>query len=395
MTDADVFDRRLADALRDYAVDAPGLADATTFARMIVRNHPRRRGWSSLLPSASRPMRLALTLGLLVLLTAIVAFGVGAWMRDRSLPIRPSSAFPLAVRYGFEGNGPGADALGQYGTYRLDLGGDAIVRIIEGPSGSAHARTGVWGSAEDWIGRAAGYVETGPARGDGELNVRAPAPCGDGSYLVRQTQDGLRLSVVADDCQERVAILTRSPWQPAAIPLKAGELYDSFSFTEPFHFVAATDAHALPWISARMLRLSELYWRVWVFDDVAVPVDVCDASTGHLLDIPATPAAVEAWLRSSPNLPIHDRASLTVDGRRAIALDTDACAVAGDSCGVCPTLSDEFRMGSRLYAVPTIDDTVLVVVWGETAADQMDANTFADGLARSMTFDRKPSGSGT
>jgi hypothetical protein len=388
MTDIDGFDRRLTEALRAYAFDAPEAPDAAAFARAIVRGHPRRSWPSSVLRvTLGRPLRLALTIGLLLLLTALVAIGVGAWMRDRSLPIRSPSAFPLALRYGFEGNGPGADALGNYGMYHLDFDGEALVRVIDGASGSAHARNGVWGSVEDWAGRADRFGGTGATAGDGVVSIRAPEPCGDASYRLRNGDDGLHLTVIQDSCTERIAILTRTPWLHAGVPLVAGHRYDSFAFTEPFRFVAAVDAKALPWIGSGTLRLSDLYWRVWVFDDVAVPVDVCDASKGSLPDIPATPTAVEAWLRGSPSLPVSGVERVVVDGRDAIRLDIGECRVPPTTCNDCPVpRPDEFRLGSRLYAVPTGSDIILVVVWGETSADDISAEAFAEGLVGSMIF---------
>jgi len=398
MIDRDTFDGRLALALREFAAEAPDQVDAVAFAQRVARDYPRRSRWSqSVLGSRANAVRWAIVGALLILGSLLAILGAGAWLRDRDVPTDPGHALPVALRGEFEGNGPGADARGNYGLYRLDLRGDSVVRIQEPLEGTAHARNGVWGSVEDWVGRISEFVAIGDAldstaQGEAELTIVAPAPCGSARYRLEHGPSELRLFAISDGCPERVAILTRTVWARVPAEVTAGRLQHSFDFSEPFQFTPARDAGAMQVVSSGDLRFNGgPYWSVWLFDDVPVMVDVCDPAKGRLDDVPATTEAVGAWLRSSSRLAVSNETPMTADGRAAIRFDTEpseACESFGGLCDACDPGPREgaFRIGHRIYAIPTGDDTIIAVV--EVDGIDPNADAFAEGLVTTMTFDR-------
>jgi hypothetical protein len=277
--------------------------------------------------------------------------------------------------------------------YRLDLGGDSIVRMTESTEGSAHARNGAWGSVEDWVGRVSAFNSDPDAPNQGEVEITAPAPCGVVRYHVEFTSE-LHLSSISDACAERVAILTRSPWSWVASDVASGQSQHSYSFSEPFHFLPPSNVGAKQVTSTGDLRFNGgPYWSVWLFDDVPVMVDVCDPSNGRLADVPTTPEAVGSWLRSSSRLTVSDEAAITVDGRPGLRFDTEASEACKDFGGLCLECGSgpregAFQVGYRLYAIPTGDDTIIAVVASDPALESLeDSAEFAEGLVQTMTFD--------
>ena len=400
MTEQGGFEARLADALRSFAAEAPVEVEALAFAQAVAREHPRRDRWAPLAMRSQRPALVSAIVGALLILGLLLAVvGVGTLLRDRDLAVDPARGFPVALLGEFEGNGPGSDSRGYYGMYRLDFAGPSLVRIHDAADGTAHARTGVWGSVEDWVGRAGAFVPTESGSsidgsGDGEFEIFAPAPCGNARYRVDSSSLELRLSAISDSCPERVAILTRSAWSWVAADVVGGQRQHSFLFSEPFHFVPASNVGAKQVVSDGDLRFNAgPYWSIWLFDDVPVMVDVCDPSMGRLTDVPATPVAVGAWLRSSSRLTVANQTALMVDGRPALRFDTEAseaCEGFGGLCAECGSGPREgaFQIGFLLYAIDTGDDTIIAVVQSEPAVEELEhAEAFAEGMARTMTFD--------
>jgi hypothetical protein len=397
MTEQERFEHQLAEALRNLAAEATPRDDLLGLADGIVRDHRRRGrgpvvgfdwpwGWT----------RWALVGALLVLLSIIGLAVAGAWLRNRENPIEPAPpGLPLGLQGTFEGNGPGADALGNYGTYRLDLGAPSIVQVLDSMGGpdNAHARNGVWGSVQDWVGRTSDFIPAGRwsyAGGDGELVITAAPACGSARYRVHADQDGPHFTPLRDACAERVAVLTRSKWDRVSVPLAAGHTYGSFSFSEPFHFAAPTSAGADPWVSTGNLFIRGYGWSIAVLDDEPVQADVCDPSKGRLPDLPATPEDVGTWLRASSRLTVSEVTSITVDGRPALRFalqPSDACQTSSPFCRNCPgDLEGTFSVGFRIYAVSAPDDMVVLSVTSDEGG-RAEAELFVEAMVGSMTFD--------
>ena len=187
---------------------------------------------------------------------------------------------------------------------------------------------------------------------------------------------------------------TTPPTAPPDAWLAPGTIYDSLNFTEPFHFLmtamdpslAGEDGYTAlesQWDSAGVLRISMgCCWNTYFLDDTPVNVDACDPTKGTLADLPATPAEVGEWLRSSSLLTVSDPVEVPVDGRTALRFDTDA---SGSCLAFVPSAPSVF-VGQRFYAIPTGNDTIVYVVWGDEGSYPF-IKQGADDLVRSMTFD--------
>ena len=398
MTELDVFDRRLADALRDYAGDAPTVQDPGAFATAIAREHPRRARWLDALaqPNARRVGWIAVAAALVIASLLLLA-GTGAFRPEPRLPM-PDELFGTHTAT--------VQAAGERvpgGAYMLDLNDDSL---LHGPDGEPLR----------WAGAARAVTTT--ATGGLELTVRAPWPCGDAQYAFRLSGDDpeasagpsasggnptpdpaltplrrlgdgepFRLVTISDPCHDRFQILTSGPWSHPSVEVVAGERYDSMDFTEPFTFVMPSSKAAIPPIESTwgkgMLRLGNGFdWRGFFLDDVPVGVDVCQPGRGRLADIPDTTAEVEAWLRASSGLRVGDSVELPVDGRTALAIPIESI-----DCHEWepPLTAREFYLGSRIYAIPTGDDLILftAVSWG-----MPDLESVTDDLVRSIRFER-------
>ena len=396
MSDFDMFEHRLGDALRLYAADAPIQVDAVGFARAIARGKPRRSGWSAALILAGRPVLLRwVLLGILLILASLIALAaVGSFLyRNDRLSLDPNIVVPDEL-YGdwlAEIAAAGPSVAG--GTYTVDLKEASLIRAPDGRE-------------IDWAGRA---VELVPTRaGLWELLVRSPgARCGDGRYSLYgpgPAPDGiefvarpLEFHEIADKCVDRLSILTGAPaWtRPQSVPLTVGEVHGSNTFSEPFHFVVPfTDPTATMrlWGTAGGLQIGYgCCWESWFLDDQPVNLDVCEPTKGRLPDVPATPEAVGEWLRSSLGLKVSDPIEVPVDGRTALRFDIESfdtqTSHANGCDGFALTLSPpSVFVGFRYYAIPTGDDTILYVVWSDPGS-YPSVEAGAEALVRSITFD--------
>jgi hypothetical protein len=165
----------------------------------------------------------------------------------------------------------------------------------------------------------------------------------------------------------------------------AGGRYDSWSFTEPFHFVmppasspvsAPTPAvSARTWLAPGQLSLGSVWWRGEFLDDWTLPIDRCDPGAGSLPDVPPSAQAFESWLRSNGrSVAIEDTVEIEVDGRTATRYTTIESSCPGQ---------EPNTFGRRWYVIPTGDDTILFQIHGDTDAEYQ----VADEIVRSMTFD--------
>lgn len=188
---------------------------------------------------------------------------------------------------------------------------------------------------------------------------------------------------------------------PVAFPvdgdLEKGTTYVHDSFAEPLRFtIPATMSDGRlggDFDDSEDFRVNDFTYGVATFyDDVDVLDDMC-TPTG-LIAIPQTPDGIGTWLTSATDLTVSDPMEISLDGRTALAWDVavDASCVAGD-----PSVEGAsfwFQPGEhhRIYAIPTGDDTVLGVTWGnefggagEEYLDEM--NAAIDDLVASMDFD--------
>jgi len=309
------------------------------------------------------------------------------------------------------GRAPGSGM--DYPFYFLDLE-DAV--LIHGPSTSDRiaAILAEQGTAADWAGRVVEFTPVDPD--SATVVIQAPAPCGVGRYLVRYGVSerkgdaepwSLAFTKPQDPCADRVAILvsdgagvtplpSASPgrsaapvattasraWRHQPAELIAGDRYSSWSFTEPFHFLlplASSGAGPVPaasawtWLAPGRLRIGSVWWRGEFLDDQPLPADRCDPGAGSVPDVPSSPAAFEAWLRSNRRS-IDESVPVEVDGRTAMRYATSESS--------CPNEQPN-TFGNRWYLIPTGDDTIVFNVRGDTETEYQ----LADDLVRSITFD--------
>jgi hypothetical protein len=393
---SEAFDRRLADALHAYAKDAPTIRDAAGYASAIAREHPRRAGWSSALarPTTRRLVLLGVAVAL-ILASLLVLAGIGAFRQAPSFPM-PDELFGdyQATVDAARGRVPAGD-------YTLDLTDE---NLLHGPDGRPL----------DWAGRARAVVP-GPTGGI-QLAIAGTWQCGDAEYAIRVGGDTpgaaagpsasggnptpdpavgplqsvlsgepFRLAPVSESCDDRLQVLTSGPWDRPQIELKDGDAHDSLDFTEPFDFVLG-ESPAEVGIFLRTVRRGVLTigngwdYRGMFSDDVEVGADLCRPDAGTLADIPATPQAVEVWLRSSPDLRVGSAVPIQVDGRAGLAIPVNA----DDCLGSQQPLSNEVMLlGQRIYAIPTGDDLIL---FGVASYGMPDLDRVADELVRSIEF---------
>jgi len=399
-TDFDAFDRRLGDAFRAYAADAPTV-DPAAFARSIAREHPRRRSWASQLRTPMARRLVWVLIAVLLTLAALAAIG-GIGGVKVPLPVTPAVTVPDELygewRATVEATGPEVPG----GEYALNLNEPTL---LLGPRGNAVA----------WAGAASALVLAG--RNSADLGIRAPEPCGDARYAVTalgpddETSPGpsasggnptpvpgltvleriavgesFRLHPLSESCVERRHILASSPWVHQSVVLQSGETYQSMDFTEPFSFVMPANASSVEisgrfWGKGIFVLGNGWDWRGFFLDDMRLGADICHPERGRLTDIPATADAVEAWLRSSSGLRVGDPVELTVDGRTALSIPIESV-----DCHEWdpPLVPGEVYLGSRVYAIPTGDDMILFTA---TSFSLEEIGPIADELVRSMTFD--------
>jgi len=235
-------------------------------------------------------------------------------------------------------------------------------------------------------------------------STRIDGPCGTGRYDVeRRPEDHIRFTLVDDTCAERAAILTSVSWEFGTAgdarmgPFTAGKTYESGTFTEPFRFVMpAVDAtgenaglpeqflYAWRYVSDGGLRFGGAWWSMRILDDVPLNVDVCDETSALLADIPSTPQAVGEWLRSSAGVTVSEPVEVPVDGRTALRFDI------GESATPCPgsrlPAGGYYGYRSRAYAIPTGDDTILLV-GGSDEVNYEAVKAAMEAFVRSMQFE--------
>jgi hypothetical protein len=405
MTDADVFESRLAEALRAYAAEAPTAMDPAELAQTALARHGLAR---RSLPFAGRlqlrPAMWVALAALLLLATAIAVASFGA-LRDRSrLVTEPVGAIPDDLYGVWEATVAASGPRVPAGAYTIDLTGAGVLR---GPDGNEL----------EWAGRVAGFESTGA--GEGRLVFRADGACGEGRYPVSADAGSIpggptpaapesgatytpppTLQRIAtgwafvvthpvDACADRLAILTAGPWRQPSTTLVAGTTYGSFGFTEPFHFVLPVMDPTVPapwarqWGKGGLVIGNGYSWLSTFHDDQPVSADVCDPGGPTLPDVPATPAAVGTWLRSSSGLIVSDPVELIVDGRTALRFDvnTDGCPTF-----ISPLAPPQLALGWSLYAIPTSDDTIIWAISSDGGPLPY-LRPGADELVRSITFD--------
>lgn len=407
MTDDDAFDRRLAESLRRYAADRPSLDDPLAFARAIALDHPRRSPWSAVIDrQGSRRLALIALGALLILATLLALAGTGAL----PLPVAPTQPMPHELFGEYQATVSAVAPRVPGGAYTLDVNGPSLLRS---PSGEALGWAGV---ADTIILTPSGGIDLALGSGDS---------CGTGRYAIVVGDDGrdaspgpsasqagvdptpgpsrsalqsvgdgdpIRFVPIADECADRVSILTSGPWVHPEVELVAGNRYRSMSFTEPFEFVMPVADPSVPPAVARfwgkgLFKVGNGYsWTSYFVDDVHVAEDVCDAGGGLLADVPATPEDVGAWLRGARRITVTEERDVEVDGRTAKSFSID---INGDDlCGpwTAPLGPGEFYYGFRVYAIPTGDDTILYLPWSDGGSFPF-IERAADELVRSMTFD--------
>ncbi len=189
--------------------------------------------------------------------------------------------------------------------------------------------------------------------------------------------------------------------------LQFGTVYHATAFSEPLTFVTPQFDPTVPPGDGVVAVAQQLgssggvlmieygcCWVTWLLDDQPVRVDVCDSSRGVLPDIPATPEDVGSWLRSGSTLVVADPVEIPVDGRTALRYDITSppwtgvggptgCQVGDADNGLG---EGSYPLTTRVFAVPTRDDTILYVTWSD-AGSLPYVEQGADELVGSMTFD--------
>jgi hypothetical protein len=201
---------------------------------------------------------------------------------------------------------------------------------------------------------------------------------------------------------------TASPVRESARPLAggllAGATIDSGPFGEPFTFIMPIPASngpneglprqfsaARPDLATGLIAFSGPWWSLRFVDDMPVPVDICDAESEMLPDIPATTAAVGDWLEAeqpkrASSWVVAQPVELPVDGRTALRWDlVESVEDAGCSVAVPANASLWGEMLIRVYAIPTSDDTILLI-GGSDMVNFTAVSTVMDEIVRSMDF---------
>jgi hypothetical protein len=343
--------------------------------------------WLPVGPWPSRRSRLGLLiLGVLVLLGSVLAVAIIGALNRPDLLAGPS--VPPRLYGDFERRITASDDAVPAGYYTLDFNASTFIRLPDG-------------SPAEWAGRVISVESVEPSAW--RIRIKAEGPCGGATYTVRGNQhrsdgtlpapDTLWFRDAVDDCADRAAILEplaswRRPasWRAALLP---GETYSSFAFTEPFRFVmpemdpTLSRYRASQWGTTGGLKIGNGYsWSSYFYDDVPVPRDLCDSRDGVLPDVPDTPEAVDAWLRSSSLRVVPEATTITVDGRTALRYD----GLEQYWCIGSSPLPGHVFIGFRIYAIPTGDDTILYVVDSDVGGSPY-VESGADELVRSIDFD--------
>ena len=382
MIDELTFETRLAVAVRDFAMEADATVDTTALARSIVEADRRRRGW---LGSGARWAAILALLATAALVATLVG---GRFERPRPAqdPLPPpqlnvrSLHLPAELHGIWQGNG-----------HRIDLRADVLVATDGGTPLPAY------GATLDAT-RRVGVADT--------FTIRVAGACGVGVYtVVRHHIDELGFTALSDPCVDRRELLVPTAWKygdqragPELGPFIPGQTYDSGIFTEPFSFVmAAVDGtgdnaglpeqfrFAWPEVSAGGLRFGGPWWSMTFIDDLPVNSDLCDETSDLLADLPATPQAIGEWLRPKRGTPTLGGTPVPVDGRTALRFDL-AEAVAIEPCngGRLPA-GGFFPYAARAYAIPTGDDTILLV-GGSDGVNWEAVGAAMESFVRSMDF---------
>ena len=113
-----------------------------------------------------------------------------------------------------------------------------------------------------------------------------------------------------------------------------------------------------------------------------------------LITIPATPEEIGAWLADSVGLTVSEPIEITVDGRTATAWDIEARGVVLAAVASSPVDGAAFWFQAnehhRIYAIPTGDDTMLGVTWGNAIlaargrSSSTEMNAATDDIVESM-----------
>ena len=394
MTELDMFDQRLAAAFMRLASEAERMPDPVERARSIVRAHPRRGGWSGL-RRVPRPGWAWIAVAVLLAASVLVYVIAGGASLPTPLAVDPTRAISGEL-YGQWYAGPPADVFPADRDV-LDFNAPVLIHRPDGSGGS--------------FGRAIAFVDTG--LDTGEVIVAASGACGEGRYRVafqdpaipagsataaplppgnsspptRSWASDLVLTVVADPCGGRLAILGEAPWHRVSIGLHPGSTVSSLQFTEPFR-IAIPSSISAPFDdiagalrqsdAATRLSVSHPWWNGFFLDDEPVFRDLCDPSAGTLPDIPATVEAAAAWLRSTAALGYGEPTAVEIDGRTALWVGKLRGCPNGDIPAVAIGV-----YGGIYYAIPTGNDVILWVVRPDTEAEA----DLADQLARAIDFD--------
>lgn len=186
-------------------------------------------------------------------------------------------------------------------------------------------------------------------------------------------------------------------------PVPSGKIRDSGSFGEPFTFtkpvVDGSGSNAglpqqlasRPTISTGLYLLNGPWFSIRFVDDLPIPVDLCDRTGAVLPDVPSTPAAVGEWLEAERPMRIRSwvvsgAEPVIVDGRTALRWDLGE-SVEDAACLInLPATGETWgEMLLRVYAIPTGDDTILLI--GGSDMVNFDAVSDAmDDIVRSMKF---------
>ncbi len=180
--------------------------------------------------------------------------------------------------------------------------------------------------------------------------------------------------------------------------LEKGTTYITDGFSEPMRFTVPASMSdgrlAGDFNLPNGFRVNDFEYGVATFyDDQNVADDLCNA-TG-LITIPSTPEEIGAWVTGSTGLTVSDPIELSVDGRTALAWDVElaeSCYAGGEP----PVSNAAFWLQAnehhRIYAIPTGDDTILALTWGNDfggAGEEFlaEMNAAIDELVSSMVFD--------
>lgn len=379
MIEHDAFEGRLVRAIREYAAEAPPEPEALAFARIVIAGSRHDAG-SAARDGARRWAAVAALVAAALVLASILALALSATGRRNELSI-DLDRVPIALTGQFQFQVARMDPDGgvSYPWFLVDLTGPAL---IHGPT-DVGGPDDLWASPGDvpgWSGRAVGFVPAGSGRGELRLDGGV---CGPARYRVTYDDAELRFAPIHDACAERANVLTDKAWTHMVVPIETAKRHPSWSFGEPFAFElpdALGSAYAWTWLGPNRLRIGMIYWKGLFVDDEPLYVDMCDPAKGTLSDVPGTPDAVGAWLRSNGVLRVPDPVAIEVDGREGLMFEATVECPNGASASAGPRVP-----AGRIYAIPTGDDVVLYVTWSDGGVPGFD--TASDELVRSITFD--------